>query len=194
MILVDCSEGRAVEKENCLNALPLPEKKRPLPLRMTLQIATDFNLSQAQLAGEAAWRTDKYWPKQKHDLLRECVFFSLFAYPKRLGPGAATGGSGAAKSNYYEIPSRKWRKHVYRKLCVVAEKFHIIMFIKLLRALLGSHVHLLFARFLRRLIVMTNDFAASIDRRWNSPRSESWFGGRTPWGCIFWILTGTCSW
>lgn len=61
MILFDCSEGRAyeAEKENCLNALP---KKKPLPspLRMTLQIATDFNLSQAQLAGEAVWRTDKY--------------------------------------------------------------------------------------------------------------------------------------
>lgn len=95
--LFDCSEGSVWEKENCLNALPKIETKTvsSSSLRMTLQIATDFNLSQAQLARRR--RTDKYWPKQKHDLLCECFLFP-FAYPKKPGPGPKKGEAGRLKA------------------------------------------------------------------------------------------------
>lgn len=145
--LFDCSEGSSVRaKENCLNALPKIETKTvssSLPsLRMTLQIATDFNLSQAQLARRR--RTDKYWPKQKHDLLCECFLFP-FAYPKRPGPEPKKGEAGRLKAIIMKsLAENEENMFTESYVCcraamfATAEKFHIIMFIKLLRALLGA--------------------------------------------------------
>lgn len=144
----------------------------PSPLRMTLQIATDFNLSQAQLASRGGVARRQILTETKTwSALCECVFFSLFRLSEKAG---AKGEAGRLKAIIMKSRSRKWRKHVYRKLCVVAlENFTLLCLLNcwglcsaFLRRLHQRHVHQRALAFLRRLIVMTNDLAANarVDR------------------------------